>query len=305
MIAVHSIRTKIFFTQLSLLLLTIITVSSSSYIFLENSLRTTQEKLLTQFASQFARHIHNDLENLRQHLENIAGSRELEVYSQNFQEGILREFLANDFGPFAKLAYLNEDGREEAKVINGKICTDYLDMSGLPIIQAVKANPNSVVLSEPYFSREINSPALQTAILQQGYFHDEFIGIVVGTVALEWMQQNLVEPNIGKTGFFRLIDENGTILISPDPKETLTTLRIEGGGVAQDFSYKSGVIKKTINDLDGFVAYAPVSQTNWSILVTLPSSEFFDGVRKLKQTIILLSAVLFSYPFYLPCSCPS
>ncbi len=264
-----------------------------------NSLRTSQETQLTQFASQYAHHIHNELKNLRQHLEGIVRSRELEIYSQKFQDGILREFFSNNFGSFAKLAYLNQDGREEAKVLKGKISTAYLDMSERQIVKDIQANPNSVIFSSPYFSRELDAPALQAGILKQGYFHDEFIGIVVGTVALEWMQHNLIAPHIGKTGFFRLIDRDGTILISPNPEEILTTLRLEEGRVANVFSHNSGVVKKTINGLDGFVAYAPVPQTNWSILVTLPASEFFDGIRKLQETIMLLSAILFLVSFVL------
>ncbi|MBU0946187.1 MAG: response regulator [Proteobacteria bacterium] len=299
MIAFHSIRAKILFTQLSLLLLTIFIVSSSSYVFMENSLRSSQERQLTQFASQFALQIHNDLKSIRQHLEDIATSRELEVYSQNFQDGILREIFSNDFGKFAKLAYLNEEGREEAKVLKGKIVTTYLDMSERQIIQEVRANPNRVVFSAPYFSQEIDSPALQAAILQQGYFHDEFIGIIVGTLALQSLQSDMLEPTIGKSGFFRLIDQDGTILLSPKPEEILTHVRVEGDEEAQVFAHDSGVIKKTINGLDGFVAYASVSQTSWSILVTLPASEFFDGMRKLKETIVLLSAILFLVSFLL------
>ena len=289
----HSVSAKFLFTQLFLLLLTILVLTSSSYVFITNSLRTSQEKQLTQFASQFADHIHNDLTNFRQHLENIAKSREVEVYSQNFQEGILKELFSNDFGPFAKLAYIDQDGMEEIKVINGKISTAYLDMSERQIIQQVQSNPNRVIFSTSYYSQELDAPALQLAILQQGYFHDEFIGILVGTVPFDWLLYDLIDPLIGKTGFFRLIDQTGTILISPYAEEILTTLKVKENGTANLFAHKKGVIRKTVNGLDGFVVCFPVPETTWSILVTLPVSEFAEGVQKLKDTIILLSSVLF------------
>jgi signal transduction histidine kinase len=266
---------------------------------MSRSLRSSQEVQLTQFAHQFANHIHHDLDSLRQRLKHIAGSRTLELYSQSSQSGMLKEFFIKNSEPFSKLVYLNKDGVEEIAILNDAVSTTLFGVQEQQIIKQIQSNPNTVVFSEPYYSDEIEAAALQVAILQQGYFHDEFIGIVVGTVALEWFKYDMAETTIGKYGFFRLIDQDSIVLLSPNPDEILSPLISEEKGFFLDFVDSVGITKQRINGIDGFVAHMPVPNTDWSILVTLPVSEFAEGITELRTIIVTLSTILFLVAFLL------
>ena len=218
----HSIRARILFTHMVVLLITILVLGKSSYIFLANSLRASQEQQLQQFSGHFADHINIDMARVSQHLKVIANSRDVEVYSQNRQVSLLNEYFSKNAWPFSSLSFLDEEGVEEIKIVNGSVSTMYRDLRERKIVQRAQAAPNSVHLSAPFYCREIGAPALQVALLQQGYFHDEFIGIILGTIALDWLKHDMTETTIGKTGFFRLIDRDDTVMLSPYPEEILT-----------------------------------------------------------------------------------
>lgn len=295
----HSIRARILFTHMAILLITILVLGRSSYLFLAKSLCATQEQQLQQFAGHFADNINIHMERISQHLKVIANSRDVEVYAQNRQPPMLNEYFSKNFRPFSSLSYLNEDGVEEVKVVKGSVSTMYRDLGESEIVRRAQSTPNTVLLSAPFYCQETGAPVLQAAVLQQGYFHDEFIGIIVGTVELDWLKHDMTETTIGKTGFFRLIDQNGTVMLSPYPEEILNVLQTESGNSVQTLMSKSGVMKTVFNGLDGFVASSPVPQAQWSILATLPINEFSSGLQQLKKTIILLAVILFFAGFVL------
>ncbi len=265
----QSIRARILFTHMAVLLICVLVLGRGSYVFLANSLHASQEQQLQQFSGHFADHINIDIDRVAQHLNVIANSRDVEVYAQNRQPPMLNEYFSKNTWPFSSLSFLNEDAVEEVKIVNGSVSTRYRDLRERKIVQRAQAAPNSVHVSAPFYSREIDAPALQLAIQQQGYFHDEFIGIIIGTLALDWFQHDMTETTIGKTGFFRLIDRNGTVMLSPYPEEVLTLLRTESGYSMRDLAIE------------------------WTVLSSLPVNEFARGLQQLKQTIVLLAVILF------------
>ena len=122
-----------------------------------------------------------------------------------------------------------------------------------------------------------------------------FLGVATSDVSLVWITRLLRGLPLGKEGYAFLISANGTFISHPSArlimKETIFSLaedkhseilRDTGRAMLRG---KSGFVPWTsvVTDLKGWLVYAPVASTKWSLGLVLPARELEAKVLALNR----------------------
>lgn len=181
-----SIKTKTLIFQIGLILLVASLIGLSSYFFMLDSLRKSQEKSLEYIAQSQARQVASSLQSTASALQDIAQGYPIKTYFDSYKD-LLVGYLDHFRQQFPILALVNESGREELKVSYGKRSNDLSDLSQTISFQEAIRNPHNVFISP---SAQILSPThgsrtifLEFAFCLKNHF-DEFVCLTIGRVPL-------------------------------------------------------------------------------------------------------------------------
>ena len=121
-------------------------------------------------------------------------------------------------------------------------------------------------------------------------FFGQFGGIIRGSSPLSSLTAPARQAKVGQLGFITILNSHGQVLAYPDENRML---KIASGDndvsrtlLSAAVMKNSGFGRASILGVDGYVAYAPVPGTDWSLLVTLPYDEFVEAPNALRNTII-------------------
>ncbi len=292
----RSIKTKILVSFLGMISLLALTLGISSYFLMTRNLEDAEKANLEFMARRMSVEIHNYFANKTAILERVAAGREIDEYSEKFQELPLYRYLAKFEGEFPVLSYLNEKGIEEVKVVNGSMSDEPINHGSDPLYLSVVKTPNSVRIMRAERSSEMDEPVIRMGLEKRFYFGNEFRGIIFGYVPVSNITKDIYGTRIGRAGFVSLIDSKGTILAHPQKDKVLS--RIVGTGRAAErlisdaSAMKEGFARATIMGVDGFVAYAPAKDVGMSVLVTLPYDEFMVEPNRLRAIFFVIFLIV-------------
>ncbi len=160
-----------------------------------------------------------------------------------------------------------------------------------------------IVWSEPYYDEGGGDSLMATCSVP---FHRtnggkrEVAGVVTADVSLEWLKRLVAGTYVLETGYAYLITKTGTYVTHPAPgvafNETIFTRAEEKGDpelrrIGQDMVRGGSkfVAQTSLHTgKPGFLAYAPLPSTGWSLGVFYPRDELLADVNRLA----LVSAVL-------------
>lgn len=144
---------------------------------------------------------------------------------------------------------------------------------------------------------------------------DKVVGILGGSVSLENAASDVVKIKVGETGRAFIIKNDGVVIVHPDAEKIMKMNLLTDEDV--DVSLKnavgkmvrgeSGIAHYSEKKIDNYIAYAPVSGTNWSIGVDVPVAEVMGKLQKfmfsagISFVIILLVSIsiVFFFASYL------
>ena len=144
---------------------------------------------------------------------------------------------------------------------------------------------------------------------------DKVVGILGGSVSLENAASDVVKIKVGETGRAFIIKNDGVVIVHPDAEKIMKMNLLTDEDV--DVSLKnavgkmvrgeSGIAHYSEKKIDNYIAYAPVSGTNWSIGVDVPVAEVMGKLQKfmfsagISFVIILLISIsiVFFFASYL------
>ena len=175
-------------------------------------------------------------------LKSIANNKVVQVYSTKFQDPVLSEYMADFKEVLPVLSYVNADGIEEVKVVNGDVSNQFIDRRDDVLFRRAMKAPNKVFLSSVELSPELGLPALRMAIAKRAYFGDRFVGLISAIIPLARITKVVIDQKIGETGFCSVIDSDGTILAFPDPEKVLTRM-YNDGKATEDFMPRVNLLK--------------------------------------------------------------
>ncbi|OIO04003.1 MAG: hypothetical protein AUJ49_03750 [Desulfovibrionaceae bacterium CG1_02_65_16] len=150
------------------------------------------------------------------------------------------------------------------------------------------------VWSEPYFDQGGGNILMSTCSLP---FHRmengkrEVAGVVTADVSLEWLKRLVAGTSVLDTGYAYLITKTGTYVTHPAPgvafNETIFSRAEEYGDrelrrIGQDMIHGGSrfvAMKSLHTGKDGFLVYAPLPSTGWSLGVFYPRDELLADVH--------------------------
>jgi len=292
-----NVRTKILLPQIGLLLLVSLLLGTSAYVLMVDSLERIQREHLLYVAEDWVQHIRMELDNQKAMLEQIARGEALEVYRHTLNEGMLSDYLNGFMGGFPVLSYVNMDGMEELKLIEGEKSGETRDISRSELFEEAIWTPNRVFVDVSWKQETGSPPGVEFAYCRENF--GEFEGVLVGRVPLARLAGRFLEYRLGETGFLALTDADGQYLLHPQTGKILTDMRISGD-LSEDIrsragAFESGFGRAAVEGVQMHVAYAPMQELHCVVFACLPDREFLAGAKTMKNMFVVVSLIVLGF----------
>ena len=276
----QTIRQKIVLSYALPILVSLLVLAGMCYGLIREFVDSNQQEKLVILASDFSHRIDATLQDRMALMARV----ETLDFTNNFRELALSSHLAKFARPLPVLSYLNRQGQEEVKVVDGQKNTQLLDLVGEPWFAAALARKNEVVIGGVTISPELKQPCLTLAIARFGYFGDAFEGVLKGEILLADLTAELPELAPGRSGHGILVDGQGRTLFPPEPGISFPPL--------QGDAALSALLGREAADLPGsaqvklagkraLVGRAIIPSLQWSVLAVLPYAEFIEPSQRL------------------------
>ncbi len=298
-----SLKTKILGAQAATVILTVLLLGSLSYFWMIRSMTALQQEelqyLATSVTAEFGHYLHE--------LEDVLQRIETRDYHRKKGDLPLAKYFSQFMDDFPVLAYLDKQGREQMRLVRGRIATSLHDWGGSDIFREAMRQPNQVLFSRIEPCPELGEPVVWILQARVQYFGDEFLGTVAGAVPLSAIAPIFAKATVGRSGFVCAVDTAGNLVEHRDRPRPLRLVEASGTAtrelLASASRAKNGFARATLLGQDSFVAYAPVNRIGWSVLAIRPYAEFMVAPNQLKILslvaclAILGAGLLLSYLF--------
>lgn len=167
---------------------------------------------------------------------------------------------------------------------------------------AIARELHKTIWTDPYFDEGAGN-ILMTTCATPFYRSDGEIrsikGVATADISLEWLQQIVQEIRVLKSGYGFLVTRNGVFLTHPHPQwvmnETLFSIEGPEGQALKEagrhmVAGESGWLpfQDPVTGADGFLYYAPVQTTGWSLGVFFPGREAMADITRLSAVVLFL-----------------
>lgn len=274
-----SIFKKIFISQFTLIIIASGCISLASYLFMVRQYKESQNDTLRIISSATAMRVSNKVAQHRAIFKEIAESKEVALYAQKFQELLLAKHLDRHREQFPILAYVNQEGAQEFRLVNGQASEDLETLADQKIFRTALAAPNQVILGEMALDPVLKTHALQFAYARIDYFGDQFLGLIFGQAPLA----NIVAPAANcvptKKGYCLIVAQDGTILSAPEAKNALQPVVVGTPNLAALFAKAetepNGQIRHAVvNGEECYFSVSLIPGTSWLAMAVLPSRQY-------------------------------
>jgi signal transduction histidine kinase/CheY-like chemotaxis protein len=283
-----SIKQKILLPYCAIILTVTVALGIISHQVLMTTVTDWERETLALLAQSTGEKISHKLQRRQELVKTLALSDATERYARNYAFYSLGRKFAEHKRTFPFLTYVNERGVEEERMESGRVSENFKDISATTIFRRAAAKPNEALVSaveiqpggEPYVSF--------------AYWHQDFFGQFAGMIRAASPLAELIAPayeaHVGQLGFITVIDSHGKVLSYPDKNRMLNAASGDDDPsrnlLVDATGGRTGFGRASILGVDGYIAYAPVPGTDWSLLVTLPYDEFVEAPNRLRNMII-------------------
>ncbi|MHB1015535.1 MAG: response regulator [Desulfurivibrionaceae bacterium] len=274
-----SIFKKIFISQLVLIIIASGVIFLAGCFFMTRLYNEAQDDLLRVVSSSAAMKVAAKVAQLRTTLKDIAEAREIALYAQQNQEPLLASHLARYQEQFPVLSYVDKDGNQTFRLVNGHVGEPLDNLAGQKVIGASLAAPNRAILGEIVLDPVSQAPALQFAYTRIDCLDDQFLGLIFGQTQLSQVMTLAGSDIPLKNGYCRVVAPDGKILADPDPKNIMKQLGIKNEGLSQLFSKDAAkpggeIHHAVVNGVDCYFAVTLIPDTPWLAMSVLPSRQY-------------------------------
>ena len=286
-----SIKRKILLPYCAIILTVTVTLGVISHQVLMSTVIDRERETLAVLAQATGQKIYHKLERRQELVKTLALSDATERYARNYAFYSLGRKFAEHKETFPFLTYVNEQGFEEERMENGRVSENYQDIAGTDIFRASAANPNTPVMS-PVEMSPAGVPYVSFAFWHQDFF-GQFAGMIRGASRLSEIIAPARETSVGQLGFVAVVDSHARVLSYPDKNRMLAIASGDDDASRELLSAavggRTGFGRASVLGVDGYIAYAPVPGTDWSMLVTLPYDEFVEAPNRLRNMIVAIT----------------
>lgn len=290
-----SVKTKLLTAQVGLVLFVSAVVGLTAYFLMHHFLRKSQQQNLTFVAESASDQIGHFIIDKERMLENIAMGEAVSIYSEKYQEQLLLKYFSGFVSDFYELAYVNNDGLEELKVIDGQRQENLSDISESVLYEEASWKPNKTVSFLYEGNADVSTACMEFAFYRQNFF-DEFEGMVVGRIPIREFFESIEEFKFGKEGFAVVVNMEGFILAHPDKGKILKQMTV-GDSKLDEFFYENrakgkGFCRTKVFGVDSYIASSSVATSDWIVMAILPYQEFMVAPAALRNISVLVSLVI-------------
>jgi len=171
-----------------------------------------QERYMSSVTHSIDMLILDKLDDMKIQLKLMSNDYKIIKYNKSYNEPLLDRFL-HQYGNTASLvSYINKDGFEVKKIINKKISDKLHNFKLNPLYKDILKNPNKIVNSNIKWCDDLKTYVVEFALLKQGYFGDEFQGILFASIPISKFLDNVtLEDN---KLLLRVVDKDKKIQFS-------------------------------------------------------------------------------------------
>ncbi len=289
-----SLKYKILTAQTAILIGTIFLLGCLSYFFMIEALMKTQREGLEFTAKNALHEIDEFFERQGKKLGDIAARR----YQGQTGDLSMAKHFAQFNDSFPVLALLDEKGREELRLVSGKVAYQHQDWGGSDIFARAMARPNEVVFSYGHVSESLEGPVLLVAMAQRYYFGDEFAGVLLAELPVSRLCQSLCSGAIFSSSSTFVVDSQGTVVVHSGENiagKPLGASGRDGQRMLQDIRRaQAGFGRGRILGQDVFAAYRPAGFEDWSVMASVSYEEFMQAPDRLQKSFTKTGMVIFS-----------
>ena len=288
-----SIFKKIFISQLALIIFASGVISLASYFFMVRLYNESQNNTLRVISSSTALKVATNIAQHKAAIKEIAEAREIALYAQKYQELLLGKHLARYQEQFPILSYVNKEGNQEFRLVNGHASDVLANLANLEVVRASLAAPNQAILGEIVLNPVSQTQELQFAYTKIDYFGDQFLGLILGQTPLS----HVIAPASGcissERGYCRIVAPDGIILGDPESENIMKPLVVNNQGVGQLFTKDAAEPSEKIhhamlNGEDCYFAVTLIPDTPWLAMSVLTSQQYTAVPRLFRNFSILL-----------------
>lgn len=290
----RTIKTKLLTAQVGLVLFVSVVVGLTTYFLMHYFLRKSQQQNLTFIAESVGKQLDLTIRNKEKMLEWIAMGETVSVYSEKYQEQLLLKYFGGYSSDFRELAYVNKDGREELKVINGRSQDNLSDISESVLYEEASWKPNKTVSFFYEGNADVDTARMEFAFYRRNFF-DEFEGMVVGRISIREFFKSIQEFKFGKEGFAIVVDRSGFILAHPEKDKILKQMTTGDSKLTTFYENRAetkGFCRTKVFGVDSFIALSPIATRDWTVMAILPYQEFIVAPTTLRNISIFVSLVI-------------
>jgi hypothetical protein len=211
----QSIKVKVLVLQTGLILVIALAIGITTYLLMLTTMKKTQQQHLQYSAEHISENLNSLIMYKKQLFEKIATSEVVSSYCKKRNESLLIEYFDKFKSQFPVLAYVNEDGMEEFKLVNGKVSKNLFNIKDSSIFEEAAWHTNTTISSYHVFCSEPNGPYVLFSYCYRNYF-DEFVGLIVGEIPIVDFAGIIHEFRFGRSGFAVMINDEGTVLSCRD-----------------------------------------------------------------------------------------
>ncbi len=158
------------------------------------------------------------------------------------------------------------------------------------------AETNNITIGEPYYADDIWQLSVGVP-LKNG---EDLYGYLIGSYKYDLLNDVLSNINIGIHGSAYMINEEGTIIADKDldnmAKQTniykLYGSKKNNAALDAMIQFQTGSKLMTLKHRKHYIAYSPVSGTNWTLIVDAPRNDFMSTLLTAIVICIVLAVIL-------------
>jgi methyl-accepting chemotaxis protein len=285
---INSIKGKMLLA-ISILILVIVggtalTLYDQSTDILEDTIMSSAE----ESARQNSNTINEWLSGVEIFLKDLADSNDVKTMMWSSQERYLKEA---DHSELENIIVARPDGR--ANVVGG----ENLNVSDRDYFQrAMETGEITYSNARPSQLTDTNVVSIAVPIIDFG----EQVGVLIGTVSTEYLQQLISEMNINGSGYGWIINQDKNTIAYPERDYIANSKLAESNQDLQTISDRmiageSGVINYKFDNQNKIMAYHPVKLNGWSVAMTADRASVMselDNLRNISLVIALVALIV-------------
>jgi len=259
---------------------TALTLYDQSTNILEDTIMSSAE----ESARQNSNTINEWLYGIEVFLKDLADSNDVKTMMWSSQERYLKEA---DHSELENIIVARPDGR--ANVVGG----ENLNVSDRDYFQqALETGEITYSNARPSTITDANVISIAVPIVDFG----DQVGVLIGTVSTEYLQQLISEMNINGAGYGWIINQDKNTIAYPENDYIANNKLAESSQDLIKISDKmaageSGVINYKFEGQDKIMAYHPVKINGWSVAMTADRSEVMSSLANLRNLSLIIAVI--------------